>query len=213
MAGVNKPVAFGLVTVAGIMIYSGLHGVSVADVLSGTVKGSLDPKGGTGFDTATGGPPGPVGPGGLLSGGGGSGPTGGQGKAIGYPCQGTHLGLGNWQSDNAVDIAVPVNTPVLAPEDGRITKVKTASDGCGGGGRFAGNQVTMDGASGVSYFFTHLCHAIVAPGQAVKKGEVIGGSGEANGTAHLHFAVSPPANVCNYVGIPVAQANCKVCLL
>ena len=40
-------------------------------------------------------------------------------KIIGTPHSGTHT-LGNWESDNAVDIAMPVGTAIRAPADGVI---------------------------------------------------------------------------------------------
>jgi murein DD-endopeptidase MepM/ murein hydrolase activator NlpD len=105
------------------------------------------------------------------------------GKLIGFPHTGTHT-LGNWQSDNAVDIAVPVGTPMVAMEDGVVTKVTRHPQGAG---RFAGDQITIS-AGGQSYFYAHGISG-VRPGQRVKAGQVIGTSGSANGVAHLHFAV------------------------
>ncbi len=206
MASDNKAVQFGLLTVAGILIYSGLKGVSVMDTFAGagTTK-PLDPKGAM---------PGAAGLQGTpalpTAGMSGAGPTGGKGKAIGYPCRGTHIGLGNWQSDNAVDISVPIGTPLFAPEDGVVTKVRQKADGCGGGGRFAGTQVTIQGTS-TSFFFTHLCKVNVRTGQRVKAGTKIGESGEANGTPHLHFGVQPPVSPCDYAGIAVDKGSCGVC--
>jgi murein DD-endopeptidase MepM/ murein hydrolase activator NlpD len=105
------------------------------------------------------------------------------GKLIGFPHTGTHT-LGNWQSDNAVDIAVPVGTPMVAMEDGVVTKVTRHPQGAG---RFAGDQITIT-AGGQSYFYAHGISS-VRPGQRVKAGQVLGTSGSANGVAHLHFAV------------------------
>lgn len=108
-------------------------------------------------------------------------PLGTRGNIIGRPYSGTHR-LGNWQSDRAIDIAVPVGTPVYAVESGTISKVK---DGPNDGGRFAGDQVTLVGRD--SFFYTHLSSFVVKAGQKVKKGALIGYSGMANGVAHLHI--------------------------
>jgi murein DD-endopeptidase MepM/ murein hydrolase activator NlpD len=117
-----------------------------------------------------------------------SAPTGGQGKLIGLPGQGTHSrteGPNNWQSDNAVDISVTRGTPILAVEGGTVTKVSVRPDGSG---RFAGSSVTIKGVSGNSYFYAHLSSVSVKAGQKVRGGEQIGASGVANGVPHLHFA-------------------------
>lgn len=49
----NKALAFGLVTVSGIMVYSGIKGLSVADTLAGAVGASLNPKGGDPLEVNT----------------------------------------------------------------------------------------------------------------------------------------------------------------
>jgi murein DD-endopeptidase MepM/ murein hydrolase activator NlpD len=205
MASGNKAVQFGMLTVASVLIYSGIKGISVMDTLAGVGKDKpLDPAGAKpGAAGLQGTPALPV------AGVSGSGPTGGKGKTIGYPCKGTHT-IGGWQSDNAIDISVPIGTPIFAPEDGTVVKVKLKNDGCGGGGQFAGNQVTIQGRT-TSFFLTHLCKVNVRTGQRVKAGTKIGESGEANGAPHLHFAVQTPANVCDYAGVAVDQAQCKVC--
>jgi murein DD-endopeptidase MepM/ murein hydrolase activator NlpD len=109
-------------------------------------------------------------------------PTGEQGKLIGSPHQGTHT-LGNWQSDNAVDIGVPEGTPMVALQDGVIVKVKHHPQD---GGRFAGDQITVRGANGNEYFYAHGL-ADVKEGQKIKRGQSLGVTGSANGVAHLHF--------------------------
>jgi murein DD-endopeptidase MepM/ murein hydrolase activator NlpD len=110
-------------------------------------------------------------------------PTARHGKIIGVPHAGTH-NLGNWQSDNAIDIAVPNGTPILASTGGRIVKVRGSYHG--GSSRFDGFQVTIQGPDG-GLFYTHLSRVNVKPGQKVKTGQVIGRSGSANGVPHLHF--------------------------
>lgn len=105
-----------------------------------------------------------------------------QGKVIGKPYGGTHT-LGNWQSDRAVDISIPVGVPVLAVESGTI--IKTGGQ-AGSAGRFAGYNLTLKGRD--EYFYAHLSKLSVRAGQQVKRGDVIGLSGSANGVPHLHFA-------------------------
>jgi murein DD-endopeptidase MepM/ murein hydrolase activator NlpD len=109
-------------------------------------------------------------------------PVGRMGKIIGTPHTGTHT-LGNWQSDNAVDIGVPVGTPMVALQDGVVVKVRHHPQGSG---RFAGDQITVRGANGNMYFYAHgVAH--VKPGQRIRKGQSLGTTGSANGVAHLHF--------------------------
>lgn len=132
--------------------------------------------GGGGGGAAAGGTGGPMAHGGYAY------PLARMGKIIGTPYTGTHT-LGNWQSDNAVDIAVPVGTGVRAIEDGTVVKISPHPQD---GGRFAGDQVTIRGAHGGT-FYTHLSSYSVRVGQRVRKGQQIGRSGSANGVAHLHI--------------------------
>jgi murein DD-endopeptidase MepM/ murein hydrolase activator NlpD len=107
-----------------------------------------------------------------------------KGKIIGTPYVGTHT-LGNWQSDNAVDIGVKIGTPMVALQDGVVVKVRHHPQGSG---RFAGDQITIKGANGQMYFYAHGKSSVKA-GQKLAAGEEIGTTGSANGVAHLHFAV------------------------
>jgi hypothetical protein len=107
-----------------------------------------------------------------------------RGKIIGTPYAGTHR-LGNWQSDNAIDISTPTGTPVIATQDGLVAKTKRGRQD---GGRFAGDQVTLQSRTN-AFFYTHLSRLAVKPGQRVRKGDVLGYSGSANGVEHLHFAM------------------------
>lgn len=107
------------------------------------------------------------------------------GPIIGTPYSGTHT-LGNWQSDNAIDIRVPVGTPVYAPESGVIDPSRYGSLGSSNP-RMAGLRLTLVGQNPA--YFAHLSRLVAKPGQRVKAGDLIGYSGSANGTSHLHFAV------------------------
>ena len=122
-------------------------------------------------------------------------------RIVGYPYQGTHGkqfnaqgGSDNWQSENAVDLAAPVGTPVYAAFSGTIGDNIGSQ---GQGGRFAGMRVQVNGGSNAAWY-GHLSKIVVKAGQAVKAGQLLGYSGEANGVAHLHFAVQS-GNPLSYV--------------
>jgi murein DD-endopeptidase MepM/ murein hydrolase activator NlpD len=110
-----------------------------------------------------------------------------KGKLIGTPGAGTHS-LGNWQSDNAIDIGAPNGTPILATQDGVINKVFVRT--LDPSSQFAGYQVHL-GTGDNEWFYTHMSRLAkgVKPGSKVKKGQVIGYNGSANGVAHLHLGV------------------------
>ena len=111
-----------------------------------------------------------------------------RGRFLGGPGVGTHSFTAppnNWQSDNAVDLGVPVGTAMIAVESGRVVKVSPhAQDGS----RFAGDGITIVGDRGNSYFYKHGVSSVKV-GERVHKGQKIGTSGSASGSAHLHFAV------------------------
>lgn len=86
---------------------------------------------------------------------------------------------------NGVDLAVPVGTPVLACDNGRVSYADTVPDqnGCG---------LILSHAWGISLYW-HLSKVIAKLGDVVLKGDLIGLSG-ATGYAtgpHLHFGVKP----------------------
>lgn len=118
-------------------------------------------------------------------------PAAGKGSIIGRPYQGTHS-RGNWQSDNAIDISLPVGTTIIAPFDGVISP----SAGYGPSildGKFDGLKFTLDGGGGRSSYFTHLSRLDVRQGVRVRKGQQLGLSGvSSNGVPHLHYAIAPP---------------------
>ncbi len=109
---------------------------------------------------------------------------------IGLPYEGTHT-LGNWQSDNAIDLSAAVGTPVRAVCDGTIgPNLGWSSGGDATGSRFAGLRLTLDcGTNRVWYGHLSSYTARVAPGTRVRRGQVLGASGAANGVQHLHIAL------------------------
>lgn len=127
-----------------------------------------------------------------------------QGQIIGCPFAlgSTHSPLvppDNLASDNAVDIAVPVGTPVYAVADGLIGSQIGPLDSTDP--RMAGLRVHLDTA-GVRFYYAHLSRIDVFPGEYVQAGQQIGLSGSANGAAHLHFAqdVGNPAETVGALG-------------
>jgi murein DD-endopeptidase MepM/ murein hydrolase activator NlpD len=111
-----------------------------------------------------------------------------RGTFLGGPGVGTHSFTAppnNWQSDNAVDLGTPIGTAMIAVDSGRVVKVSPhAQDGS----RFAGDAITIVGDSGNSFFYKHGVSSVKV-GERVHKGQKIGTSGSASGSAHLHFGV------------------------
>ena len=118
----------------------------------------------------------------------GSYPLGIQGTLGGGPNQGTHSQFGNWESDNAVDILVPVGTDVIAVDSGQIRAGSSWSHPPDNS-QTSGWEVPLWGDDGQAFFYQHLSKRYVSNGQHVSKGDVLGQSGEANSVEHLHFAV------------------------
>jgi murein DD-endopeptidase MepM/ murein hydrolase activator NlpD len=88
----------------------------------------------------------------------------------------------------AIDILAPSGTPVVAVDDGRVTKLFTSKPG--------GLTVYQyDSAGRLAYYYAHLQRYAegLHEGQEVHRGDVIGyvgSTGNADpGTPHLHFAV------------------------
>ncbi len=82
-----------------------------------------------------------------------------------------------------IDMRAPMGTPVLAAADGVVRRTGSAAH--------AGRLVVLGHASGLATAYYHLSRIEVAPGQGVRRGEVIGRVGATgNATApHLHFGV------------------------
>lgn len=106
--------------------------------------------------------------------------------------------LGNWQSDNAVDLMAPAGTKWIAVEDGTISTSQGWGDSSGSGqATVYGYRLHLEGESGNTYFYQHGASNIAPRGKKVKKGDVIGEIGDyaSNGIpTHLHFAAKPPLN-------------------
>lgn len=95
--------------------------------------------------------------------------------------------LGNWESDNAWDISVPIGTPVIAVDKGQITKVYRSTSDISS--IRAGWQIHFKTANN-EYFYTHLkgLASGISAGRRLEAGQLIGYTGAANNVPHLHFA-------------------------
>lgn len=150
-------------------------------------------------------PPAPASPAGYVY------PLAQAGEIIGCPFvpSSTHSPLAppnNLPSDNAVDIAVPVGTPVYAVAAGVIGSQIGPLDSADP--RMAGLRLHLD-APGIRFYYAHMSEIDVVPGQFVEAGQQLGLSGSANGAAHLHFAqdVGNPAETVGALGAcPFYQA-------
>lgn len=182
------PVVLGILAL--IAIYAGIKGYSVTGLIFGQKqirtpqpnpidKSTIDSSG-----SSTSG----VG----VTSGGTTTKSGTYGKIIGTPYQGTHkpgaTTAPSWQSDNAYDFSLPVGTPITSVISGTVEKVYK-----GVGQYTEGYQVTIKASNGtLETFMAHLSNVVIHQGQAIRAGQLIGSSGEANGVAHLHFAVNTP---------------------
>ena len=84
---------------------------------------------------------------------------------------------------SGLDIAAPEGTPIRAPADGVVADR--------GEFFFNGNVVYLDHGQGVISSYSHMQQIQVRPGQAVKRGEVIGKVGQTGRVTgpHLHWDI------------------------
>ena len=96
---------------------------------------------------------------------------------------------------NAIDLRAAVGTPVYAAEDGTVDWLQAWDGRTKTGMQSYGNAVRLrhaDYNSGtLQTRYAHLSKVLVAYGQAVREGDLIGYSGETGNCfgAHLHFEV------------------------
>lgn len=104
---------------------------------------------------------------------------------------------------SGVDISTAYGTPIMAPADGIVT----FADFMSGYGRL----VTIDHGHGISTRYGHMSAFAVTPGQAVKRGQLIGYVGASGRvtSAHLHYEVrihDTPVNPYKYLRTTLAKA-------
>ena len=95
----------------------------------------------------------------------------------------------------SVDFAMPKGTPIHAAREGNVVGVKQSSDRGGSNPDWIdeANYIVIQHFDGTFAHYAHLRHkgVVVAMGQTVKKGQLIGYSGNTGWSTqpHLHFAV------------------------
>jgi len=106
-----------------------------------------------------------------------------------------------------VDVSGPRGAPVRATADGVVVHAEYS----GGYGRL----VVIDHGRGVQTFYAHLSRMDVIAGQAIRRGEIIGGLGSSGRVTgpHLHYEVRVGGNPVNPYAFlaraPYAQSTAK----
>ena len=87
---------------------------------------------------------------------------------------------------NAIDIATPIGTPLLAAASGQV--IISRSSGWNGG---YGNYIVLSHYNGTQTLYGHLSKTFVSVGDNIVQGQVIGLSGNTGDSTgpHLHFEV------------------------
>lgn len=83
-----------------------------------------------------------------------------------------------------VDLAAPAGTPIVAAESGTVSLVRKLGTGYGW-------YVVVSHGSNISTLYAHMSSIIVSEGQAVSRGQKLGGVGTTGSSTgnHLHFEV------------------------
>ena len=107
---------------------------------------------------------------------------------------GSHTGNDSW----AWDFRMPEGTPVVAALDGVVRLARGDSDegGCDPAMARKANYVVIESAGALETQYLHFSAVRVAPGQHVRRGELLGYSGKTGWAcgAHLHFKVATPVS-------------------
>ena len=102
--------------------------------------------------------------------------------------QRVHPVTGVLKFHNGTDYGVPNGTPIYSPDSGRVSGWMENNVG--------GKQMLVKHDNGFRTGYAHLNSRIKAKGSKVKKGELIGYTGQTGNVtgAHLHFTVKNPLN-------------------
>lgn len=100
----------------------------------------------------------------------------------------TSIGYGEHKG---VDYGVPVGTKLIAPADGTVSYV-TYNDGTSNPRGGAGKGIIITDSQGRQHLMWHLSQIGVTKGQQVKKGNLVGLSGDSGNSTgpHLHYQIN-----------------------
>lgn len=106
-----------------------------------------------------------------------------------------HPIFGYVRPHNGLDFTAPTGSPVYATGDGKVTHAEYSSS--------YGNVVFINHSYGFETRYAHMTRYIVAPGQEVKRGQIIGYVGDTGNSVgpHLHYEVhykNQPINPVNF---------------
>ena len=103
----------------------------------------------------------------------------------------TSIGYGEHKG---VDYGVPVGTKLIAPIDGTVSYV-TYNDGTSNPRGGAGKGIIITDSQGRQHLMWHLSQIGVTKGQQVKKGNLVGLSGDSGNSTgpHLHYQINNPS--------------------
>lgn len=125
---------------------------------------------------------------------------------ISQSCNGTFTHFG--KSQYAIDFKMPVGTPICASREGIVVDIKEDSNLGGNSKNYENhaNYVLIEHKDGTIGEYYHLKHNGVKTrlGQAVRKGEIIGYSGNTGYTrgSHLHFVIRSTKDGKNRISFP-----------
>lgn len=119
--------------------------------------------------------------------------------------------LGNWQSDNAVDIHALRGSIVVAPKPGYVSRGGGYDPHRGPVGTIFGEHATIECDDGTAIFMTHI-DRIVSVGERVVAGEIIGRVGDWPGSTlmdHTHIGARGfnPESMWDWPRVKVATAD------
>jgi murein DD-endopeptidase MepM/ murein hydrolase activator NlpD len=106
------------------------------------------------------------------------------------------------RTHQGTDMLAARGTPIVAIEDGVVDKAY--------GNALGGISILLRGKSGDSWFYTHNLRNLVHTGDRVQKGEriaLVGSSGNAGNTNHLHFEWWPNGGAARD-SYPILKAAC-----
>lgn len=92
-----------------------------------------------------------------------------------------HPTLRTVTQNTGIDIAVETGSPVSSVADGEVAKIFWLPS--------YGNLIILNHANGFRTVYAHLADILVAEGQAIKEGDVIGESGESIDGPRIHFEI------------------------